>query len=71
MTAVLLDPAYTVTGVSQDGTRVWCDLVDGRLVLVFEPRLLAHGPHMKNVYAAAMSDPNLFDVQIRWTRNLP
>ena len=70
MTAVLLDPAYSVTGYTRDGTRVWCDLVGGFLVLVFEPRLLVHGPHLTNVYASADADPQLFGVTVTKTRTI-
>lgn len=55
---------YAVVAHTNAHQPVWCCMVDGRLVISYEPVTLEFGPVISDVYRAAMSDVHLFDVRI-------
>lgn len=54
---------YTVTARTPDDELVWLDVApNGWLVILREPTVLTHGPRIKDVVWAAVTDPYLSDV---------
>jgi hypothetical protein len=56
---------YTVTAATPEGERVWLDVApNGWLVILREPTVLTHGPRIKDVVWAAVTDPHLHDIRV-------
>lgn len=55
---------YAVTAYTNALQRVWCWLLEDRLVISYEPVSLEFGPVIRDTFDAANADPHLFDVRI-------
>lgn len=61
---------YTVTARTPEGETVYLDVApNGWLVMLREPIFLSHGPRLKDVVWAAVTDPHLTDVQVTEREN--
>lgn len=63
--------SYTVTARTPEGETVFLDVApNGWLVMLREPTFHRHGPRLKDVVWAAVTDPHLTDVQVNeWEKS--